>query len=302
MDDTARAVDLLAQVWQATRLEPIRAWACGLLDFVLWMHQGDGLWLNFVSDWSGRLNAGGITSAGGINFWQARALSAAVSGVTILGEERARPFAVAGFSAARAGPVPPDVRSLHVLALERWQAGGNEHTALSDLDRWAAEIAAVRRGAMLMNSPAERGHPHFWGHLQEAALVAASRMLPRPDLIEVAEASAMAVFESAIESGFEFPRTQPYDVQTAICVMDALATATGKRRYGELAGLGRAWFSGRNPARAALYDRVNGRIADGIDGAVVSGNSGAESNVAGGLALLDEAVASASRLTASAAT
>jgi hypothetical protein len=101
----------------------------------------------------------------------------------------------------------------------------------------------------------------------------------------------MAVFAPAIESGFDLPRVQPYDVQSAICVMDALTAVTHQARYFDLAALGRAWFTGRNPAGVPIYDRQTGRIADGIDEGSVSRNSGAESNIVGGLALLDQAIA-----------
>ena len=69
--------------------------------------------------------------------------------------------------------------------------------------------------------------------------------------------------------------------------LDALATTTKEDRYAELAALARAWFDGRNAAGEPVYDRVRGCVFDGIDGDRVSRNSGAESNIEGGLALLD---------------
>ncbi len=290
VDDAARAVDLLAHVWQATHEDWVRQWAVGLLDFVLWMYQGDGLWLNFIQDWSGERNRAGLTSAPGINFWQARGLSATVTGATILGDERSQVIAVEGFAAATAGTPPADVRSLQLLALSRWLECSQVGTEPALMGQWADEIASQASGDTLMNSPDERGVPHLWGHVQEAALAAAGAKLGRPDLTHAAEASARVLFTPAITSGFDFPRTQPYDVQTAVCVMDALAGATQKSEYVDLASLGRAWFSGRNPAGAPVYDRQTGRVADGIDHGVVSRNSGAESNIVGGLALLDDAV------------
>ena len=295
VDDAARAIDLLAAVWLATGAQRIREWAGGLLDFVLWMHQGDGVWLNFISSWSGELNLRGATSVPGINFWQARAVGAAVTGALILGDARALPIAELGLAAAAASTAPSDVRSLHVLAQQRLlvagSAGGGARVRLK---QWADEIAATRIGDTLMNSLAESGSPHLWGHFQEAALAAAAAALDRPALTAVAEASAMAFFAPVIESSFDLPRVQPYDVRSAVCAMDALAAATGQLRYQQLAALGREWFHGRNPARSPVYDRASGAVADGIDGAVVSSNSGAESNVEGGLALLQEAIASAS--------
>lgn len=290
VDDAARAVELLALVWQVTQEDWVREWAIGLLDFVLWMHHGDGLWLNFIYDWSGERNLDGLTSRPGVNFWQARALNACVSGALILGAERALPIARLGFTAAAAGGPPADVRSLHVLALARWLDGGHLDVGTSLLSDWADAIAAQTMGDTLMNSPDERGVPHLWGHLQEAALAAAGSRLGRADLTAAAQAGAAALFSPAIQSGFDYPHIQPYDVQTAICVMDALTAATHRSEYADLAGLARAWFSGRNPAGSHVYDRQAGRVADGIDDGIVSRNSGAESNIVGGLALLDDAV------------
>ena len=55
----------------------------------------------------------------------------------------------------------------------------------------------------------------------------------------------------------------------------------------ELAALARAWFHGRNAAGEPVYDRLRGCVFDGIDGNRVSRNSGAESNIEGGLVLMD---------------
>ncbi|HVB77347.1 MAG TPA: hypothetical protein VNI34_06045 [Candidatus Nitrosotalea sp.] len=291
VDDAARAVELLALVWQANQSPWIHRWALGLLDFVLWMHQGDGLWVNFISNWEGDLNRDGVTSAPGVNFWQARGLSAAVTGATILGQAEAESAALAGLAAAAGARPAPDVRSIQLLALGRWMDGGRAGQVAGRQDDWAEEIAACRIDRILMNSPEERGTPHLWGHVQEAALSQAGVALGRRDLIELAEASASALFSPIIEGGFPAPHVQPYDVQSAIEVMDALAAATGRVGYAELAGLARAWFSGRNPSGAAVYDRVRGLVADGVDDSVVSLGSGAESNIVGGLALPEAAAA-----------
>jgi len=53
VDDAARAGSLLYRLWAATGNEALKQWAEGLLDFVLWMYAGDGLWHNFILDWEG---------------------------------------------------------------------------------------------------------------------------------------------------------------------------------------------------------------------------------------------------------
>ena len=48
----------------------------------------------------------------------------------------------------------------------------------------------------------------------------------------------------------------------------------------------RVWIDGRNAAAAPVFDRQRGLAYDGIDDGRVSHNSGAESNVEAGLALV----------------
>ena len=62
--------------------------------------------------------------------------------------------------------------------------------------------------------------------------------------------------------------------------------ATGDDRHTRYAGLARAWFDGRNAAAAPVFDRQGSLAYDGIAHGLVSQNSGAESNVESGLALV----------------
>src|SRR5207342_3701110 len=65
VDDAARLLDVLCDVWARTRLTWAERWARGLLAFVLWMQEPDGRWINFVVDWDGERNTSGITSETG---------------------------------------------------------------------------------------------------------------------------------------------------------------------------------------------------------------------------------------------
>jgi hypothetical protein len=113
VDDAARASVVLFSLWAATGNLAIRRWAEGLLDFVLWMHAGDGLWHNFIFDWEGARNVDGPTSAPGVNFWQGRAMCAlAKDGV--LNENR---VLIQALDSARSASPPSDVRALHALSL-----------------------------------------------------------------------------------------------------------------------------------------------------------------------------------------
>lgn len=288
VDDAARAVSLLCRLWARTGNDGLRGWAEGLLDFVLWMRQGQGLWFNFIYDWEGDRNAQGITSSPGVNFWQARATCAMADAALLLGHGPAREALDEALDAAATAAAPPDVRALHALAALEILRRSPDRALAGQLLRWCEAIASCRSGDMLMNSADERGQPHLWGHVQEAVLADAGELLGRDDLRQIAAASADAVFVAVIESGFDLPQVLTYDVQSTVFVMDRLAADSGNARYRGLAHAARAWFDGRNPAGAATYDRVVGRVADGVDHGRISRNSGAEANISAGMALLDD--------------
>ena len=289
VDDAARAIVLLGRLWQRTGNLELRRWAEGLLDFVLWMHDGEGRWVNFIYDWEGTRNVAGPTSAPGPNFWQARAIEAVTVAATLLDLPAADGILRAGFASAAASSPPSDVRAVHALAALEFLRSGSDPSLLGQLDAWCDEIAACHLDGVLMNSPDERGRPHLWGHVQEAVLAQAAGCLQRPDLITIACRSADAVFGEVIASGFDLPHVQPYAVQSAVLVMDSLHAATGQARYGSSALQARAWFSGRNPAHLPVYLRDLGRVADGVDEGNVNQHAGAEATISAGLALLDDA-------------
>jgi hypothetical protein len=290
VDDAARGCELLCDLFAATGDLRLREWAEGLLEFLLWMHDGSGRWVNFACDWTGCRNVGGRTSEAGVNFWQGRALNAMVKAWLILGDQRARDALNLGMQAAGQPGVPSNVRALHVSALLHLFVAEPSVALRSQLSAWSDEILESRSGDLLMNSPDERGAPHLWGHIQEGVLADAGALLDREDLVAVAERSADHIFVELIESGFCAGRVRPYDVQSAVFVMDRLAAVTGRTEYGRLGRQARMWFDGRNPSGRPVYDRFLGRVADGIDDLRVNPNSGAESNIVAGLALADDAV------------
>ncbi|HLB39028.1 MAG TPA: hypothetical protein VJM84_01090, partial [Actinomycetota bacterium] len=90
VDDAARLLGVVCEVWERTEVPWVERWARGLLRFVLWMQEPDGHWLNFVHDWSGDKNREGITSRPGQNFWQARAIVAVERAARALDDADAR--------------------------------------------------------------------------------------------------------------------------------------------------------------------------------------------------------------------
>jgi hypothetical protein len=288
VDDAARAFVLLTNLWVATGNPRLRAWAEGLLEFVLWMHDGEGRWVNFIYDWDGARNLHGPTSKPGPNFWQARATMALTAAVLQLDLVEARPVLEHALASAAESSPPADVRAIQAIAALELLRVEPDPWLSSQLTNWCDELVACSADEILMNSPDERGRPHLWGHIQEAALIDAAGMFARSDLRLVAQRSADAVFKQVIESGFDLPHVRPYDVQSAVFVMDRLGAATGDGHYDALGRKARTWFSGRNPAGAAVYMPDRGQVADGIDEGVLNGHSGAEANISAGLALSDD--------------
>jgi len=98
-------------------------------------------------------------------------------------------------------------------------------------------------------------------------------------------------FAPQIERAFPDRLVQPYGVAAAVYAMDRLYQATGEAAYARWRDHARAWFDGRNAASQPVYDRVNGRVSDGIDDGRLNPHSGAESNIVGAQALLPDVAA-----------
>ena len=120
VDDAARLLDVLCDVWTRTRSPWVERWARGLLDFVLWMQEPDGR----VAQLRPRLGRAtrtttGITSRPGENFWHARALVGVSHAWLDVRRSAGDDDAPAGLDHAATKHAPPDVRALHILAALR---------------------------------------------------------------------------------------------------------------------------------------------------------------------------------------
>ncbi len=287
VDDAARALVLYCDLWKISGADCARRCALGLLDFVLWMQEPDGRFLNFVRDWGGVRNLDGPTSFPGGSFWHARAVRGLAKAWATFHDDRARNAIDRALPHVEDAAVASDVAAVHVLAALdlAWDGGDERSRAL--VERRSYEIASCRDGDVLVNYPGEP-LPHLWGHVQEGVLAEASRHLGRVDLLDFAVASADALLEPVVRSAFALPHVQPYGVAAVVYGMDRLHEVTGSARYAELAALARAWFDGRNAAGVPVYDRDAGAVHDGIDGDRLNRNSGSESNIVGAQALLAE--------------
>ena len=260
-----------------------------MLDFILWMQEPDGRWINFVRDWEGTRNSSGITSGTGENFWHARALVGVSHAWLTFADERAHAALLRGLDHAVMKPAPPDVRALHVLTARRLIADAGMKQLATPMRAWVNDLAACRDGDALKNATAETGTPHLWAHIQEGVLAWS-------ELVDVAARSAEALIVPAVEASFAGIGSSPYDVASCVYGLDRLHEATGDPRWERLASDARAWFDGRNAAGAPVYDRARGRVADGVDGDRVSENSGAEANIVGAEALFADALEVAATL------
>jgi len=181
-----------------------------------------------------------------------------------------------------------DVRAVHVLAvLEHWRATRDAASADRAVS-WSREIAAYSSASGLLNAAGEQPI-HLWGHLQEAALADTGSAFGQRVLVDTARSSAESLLVPAVESGFDFSRVLPFDVSCTVAGLAAVGRATSDERYAAAAARGRRWFYGRNTAGRPVYDVRRGMVYDGIDNGRVSRNSGAESNIEGGLALFGHA-------------
>jgi hypothetical protein len=288
VDDAARAVVLLLDLYRDTGDRRLGEWAAGLVDFVLHMQREDGRFHNFIRDWEGNINTDGPTSYAGGTFWQARAVRALAKAHLVLREPRVAEPLARGFAFATRNPAPPDVRTIQILAALDLMRVGLTPVLRETLERWCDEIADCREGEVLLNSPAESAPPHLWGHVHEGVLAEAAPLLDRPDLLDVARQSAQALLVPQIEGAFPERTVQPYGVAAAVYAMDRLYKATGEASYARWRDQARAWFDGRNTAFQPVYDRVNGRVQDGIDDGRVNPHSGAESNIVGAQALIPD--------------
>ena len=294
VDDAARLVDVLCGVWARTGDATVERWARGVTDFVLWMQEPDGRWVNFVHDWHGTRNTSGMTSSVGENFWHARALAGLASAWESFGDPHVLESFRRGFEHACAKPAPPDVRSLHVLAGLRMLPNLDGDRTKDVIRGWAHAIAGSRIDGVLMNNPDERGAPHLWAHIQEGVLAELTVALDEPYLLEIARTSAERLLVPLVREAFPGSHTSPYDVASVAWSLERLAAADGEA-WTHLAADARAWFDGRNPAGVPVYDRTRGRVADGIDDGRISDNSGAEANLAAAEILRDDAASTAAR-------
>jgi hypothetical protein len=285
VDDAARAVVLYCALWRRHPRPAFRSAALGLAQFVAYMQDDDGRFANFILDWSGTRNLTGSSSRPGGPAWQARALHALASVIATFGGHAWDVYFQRGVRWLD-DPLPYlDVRAVGVLGtVQHWLATGEPKSAERAV-AWSTEIARASVDDRLLDAH-DDATTHLWGHLQEYALCEAGIAFNKPEFIEAARRSAEAVLLPVLDWCLTAEHVLPFDMSCTVLGLAAVGRATGSGRYGRAAQQARAWFAGRNAAGEPVYDRSLGIVYDGVDEGRVSRNSGAESNIEGGLALV----------------
>jgi hypothetical protein len=287
VDDAARAIVLYCALWRREPRLAFRDAALGLTRFIAYMQDDDGRFANFILDWSGTRNLTGSSSKPGGPAWQARAVHALACVVATFGGHAWDAYFRRGVRWLDE-PLPYlDVRAVGVLGIiQHWRATGEPESAERAV-AWSTDIARACVDDRLVDAH-DVATIHLWGHLQEYALCEAGIAFNKPEFIEVARRSAEAVLLPALDWCLTAEHVLPFDMSCTVLGLAAVGRATGNVRYGQAAQQARAWFAGRNAAGKPVYDRGRGIVYDGVDEGRVSRNSGAESNIEGGLALVGQ--------------
>jgi hypothetical protein len=288
VDDAARAIVLYCALWRREKLPAFRSAAVRLARFVAFMQDDDGRFANFILDWTGTRNLTGSTSKPGGPAWQARAVHALACVMATFGDQTWDAHFRSGIGWLDA-PLPYlDVRAVGVLGtVQHWLATRDPNSAERAVE-WSTEIARAHVDDRLVNAQ-DGATIHLWGHLQEYALCEAGIAFNKPEFIDTARRSAETVLLPVLDWCLTAEHVLPFDMSCTVLGLAAVGRATGSQRYGRAAEQARAWFAGRNAAGKPVYDRGRGIVYDGVDEGRVSRNSGAESNIEGGLALVGSA-------------
>ncbi|MEV6491515.1 hypothetical protein AB0M20_23310 [Actinoplanes sp. NPDC051633] len=196
-----------------------------------------------------------------------------------------------------------DATAEAVLGLAAYVDAGGGRAARRALRQFAEGIAALSDGGprewpfgAIRPWALSRSFWHAWGSQMPAALARAGQVLDDAGLVRPAVTDAAVFTPWLLTSGgpdngrlpARVDRTQiAYGVDSRVQSLLAVAAATGRTGFEQLAGITAAWYFGANPAGVPAYDPATGRTIDGIAGdGTVNRNSGAESTIHGLLSML----------------
>ena len=283
IDDAARAALLACEVYEQQRVSSALQLARLWLNFVLYMQEADGQFVNFILDRIGRKNRQGRTSFRGGQWWSSRALWALAAAWRVTGEQRYREAFALGRLARTSALKVTAIQALALIEIYRAEPSARlEQRILARCDRILA--ASPTHFVDHADSPSIRP----WGYHQLQAVARAGRLFSRADYLARCERTVQRVIAPLIQADFaaQAPWTQPpqcaYDISSLVLGLEELYLATHRDVYRRQALTCADWLYGRNSASAPIHDPATGRCADGVVDGVVSPNCGAESSIEAG--------------------
>lgn len=196
-----------------------------------------------------------------------------------------------------------DASAEAVLGLAAYVSAGGPSSARRVLRQLSEGIAALSDGSArewpfgaVLPWALSRSDWHAWASQMPAALARAGQVLGSEHFVRPAVTDSAVFTPWLLTSGGPDNGRLParidknqiaYGVDSRIQSLIAVAGATGRTGFRQLAGIVAAWYFGANAAGAAAYDPATGRTVDGIaaDG-TVNRNAGAESTIHGLLSML----------------
>jgi hypothetical protein len=145
---------------------------------------------------------------------------------------------------------------------------------------WTDQLIANAGDGPLPDSPAQRGTPHLWGRTQELVVARVASLRGDQRGLDRARQSCHDFLKPLAADGFRSRETTlPYEVSSVFRCLRTVATITFDAELAAAAERAVAWFWGFNRVGRPIFDPLTGRASDGLDGSVLSRNSGAESNI-----------------------
>jgi hypothetical protein len=196
-----------------------------------------------------------------------------------------------------------DASAEAVLGLAAYVSAGGPSAARRVLRQLSEGIAALSGGSArewpfgaVLPWALSLSDWHAWASQMPAALARAGQVLNDNDFVRPSVTDAAVFTPWLLTSGGPDNGRLParidknqiaYGVDSRIQSLLAVAGATGRTGFRQLAGIVAAWYFGANAAGAPAYDPATGRTVDGIaaDG-TVNRNAGAESTIHGLLSML----------------
>ena len=196
-----------------------------------------------------------------------------------------------------------DASAEAVLGLTAYVSATRDPAARSALKKLARGIAEMGAGdtrqwpyGAIMPWGASRSMWHAWSSQMPAALAEASIVLGDDRLLKPALADSGSFTPALITAGGPDNAWYPTPIETVqiaygadsrLQSLLAVADASGRGGFDDLAAIMGAWYFGNNKSGAPVYDPSTGVTFDGVqaDGSV-NKNSGAESTIHGLLSML----------------